>query len=99
MKQLSIAALAAVVLTAPVVVSAQVPSYMDFAKHAEIAEVSMSPDGKYVAMAVPTADGMETQLQIVPLDGSGLAQALRFGRQQHVTDIIWGCLLYTSRCV
>jgi len=90
MKQLSIAALAAVVLTAPVVVSAQVPSYMDFAKHAEIAEVSMSPDGKYVAMAVPTADGMETQLQIVPLDGSGLAQALRFGRQQHVTDIIWG---------
>lgn len=62
----------------------------DFSKRAEITEVSMSPDGKYVAMAVPTPDGMETQLQIVPLDGSGQAQALRFGRQHHVTDIVWG---------
>ncbi len=32
---------------------------------------------------------METQLQIVPLDGSKEVQALRFGRQQHVTDLIW----------
>ena len=69
---------------------AQAPTAQDFSRHAEVAEVSMSPDGKYVALAVPTADGMETQLQIVPLDGKGQAQALRFGRQHHVTDIIWG---------
>ncbi|MDQ3161053.1 MAG: prolyl oligopeptidase family serine peptidase [Pseudomonadota bacterium] len=49
----------------------------------------MSPDGKYVAMAVPSADGMETQLHIVPLDGTGKVQALRFGKQQHVSQIIW----------
>lgn len=70
--------------------NAQAPTAQDFSRHAEIAEVSMSPNGKYVAMAVPSADGMETQLQIVPLDGTGQVQALRFGRQHHVTDIIWG---------
>jgi dipeptidyl aminopeptidase/acylaminoacyl peptidase len=69
---------------------AQGMTAQDFSKRAEVTEVSMSPDGKYVAMAVPTPDGMETQLQIVPLDGSGQAQALRFGRQHHVTDIVWG---------
>ena len=40
-------------------------------------------------MTVPSADGMETQLQIVPLDGSGKAQALRFGSQMHVADVTW----------
>lgn len=62
---------------------------IDFARHAEVSEVSLSPDGKYVAMALPSADGMETQLNIVPLDGDGKVQALRFGRQNHVTDIVW----------
>ena len=74
---------------APAHASSQAPSYMDFSRHPAISEVSLSPDGKYVAMAVPTADGMETQLQIVPLQGGGGTTALRFGRQQHVTDIIW----------
>lgn len=88
MKYTATALLAAVVLSTPAL--AQKPSYMDFSKHAAIDEVSMSPDGKYVAMAVPSADGMETQLHIVPLEGGGGVQALRFGRQQHVTDIYWG---------
>ena len=69
--------------------AAQVPTAGDFSKHAEVNEVSLSPDGKYVAMAVPSADGMETQLQIVSLDGSGHSQTLRFARQQHVTRIVW----------
>ena len=68
---------------------AQAPTAQDFSRHSEIAEVSLSPDGKYVAMAVPSADGMETQLHIVPLDGAGKVQALRFGRQQHVAGIVW----------
>ena len=68
---------------------AQVPNHMDFAKHSEVNEVSLSPDGKYVAMAIPAADGMETQLHIVPLDGKGKVQALRFGRQYHVNNIVW----------
>jgi dipeptidyl aminopeptidase/acylaminoacyl peptidase len=60
-----------------------------FAKHGEISGIAMSPSGKHVAMAVPTADGLETQLQIVPLDGSGKVQVLRFGLQQHVATPIW----------
>lgn len=68
---------------------AQVPSAEDFARHAEISGVSLSPSGKYVALAVPSAKGSETQLQIVPLDGTGKTQTLRFGNQQHVSDIIW----------
>jgi dipeptidyl aminopeptidase/acylaminoacyl peptidase len=60
-----------------------------FAKHAEISDIALSPDGTRIAMAVPTAEGSETQLQIIPLDGSGGALALRFGKQQHVTDIYW----------
>lgn len=81
--------LAALALSAPPLADAQSPSYMDFSRHAAIDEVSLSPDGTHVAMAVPTDDGTETQLMIVPLDGNGGTQALRFGRQQHVTDIVW----------
>lgn len=89
MKLPVITALAALTLSLPQLAIAQTPGYMDFSKHPAIDEVSLSPDGKHIAMAVPTADGMETQLHIIPLDGSTGVQALRFGRQQHVTDIIW----------
>lgn len=68
---------------------AQVPTAEDFARHGEVSEVSLSPDGRHIAMAVPLPDGVETQLQIVPLDGTGRIQAMRFGRQNHVTDIVW----------
>lgn len=91
----SIMKLAAPLLTAvlacavPNIVPAQALGYMDFAKHAAIDQVAMSPDGKHIAMAVPSADGMETQLHIIPLDGGKDVQALRFGRQQHVGNIIW----------
>ena len=68
---------------------AQAPSAMDLSRHAEINQVALSPDGKYVAMTVPTADEKETQLQIVSLDGSGKTQTLRFGRLEHVSDIVW----------
>lgn len=68
---------------------AQSLSALDFSRHAEISDISMSPDGRHVALAAPSADGMETQLHVVPLDGSGKVQAMRFGRQQHVTGIVW----------
>lgn len=61
----------------------------DFARHGEITEVSLSPDGKRVAITAPKPGGMETQLQIVSLDGSGGAQILRFGLQNHVTHVLW----------
>ena len=68
---------------------AQIPSAQDFSRHSEVNEVSLSPSGRFVALAVPSADGTETQLHVVSLDGSGKTQALRFGRQQHVTGIVW----------
>jgi dipeptidyl aminopeptidase/acylaminoacyl peptidase len=89
MTHASSAALAALALLASTQAVAQAPSHLDFAKHSEVNEVRLSPDGKYVAMAIPSTDGMETQLHIVPLDGKGKVQALRFGRQQHVTNIVW----------
>lgn len=60
----------------------------DFAKRPEAWEVALSPTGNYAALAVPTADGMETQLQIVEL-ATGNTQVLRFARQQHVIDVVW----------
>ncbi|MGH8073391.1 MAG: alpha/beta hydrolase family protein [Lysobacter sp.] len=60
-----------------------------FARHSEITDIALSPDGTRIAMAVPVAEGSETQLQIIPLDESSGALALRFGKQQHVTDIYW----------
>lgn len=70
-------------------VHSQVPTAEDFARHNQVSEVSLSPDGRHIALAVPLPDGMETQLQVVSMDGSGQAQAMRFGRQNHVTDIMW----------
>lgn len=61
---------------------------LDFAKHPEVYEVALSPGGKHVAIAVPTPDGLETQLQIVDL-ASGSTQLLRFGKLEHVSDVIW----------
>lgn len=68
---------------------AQVPiSAEDFSRRPEAWEVSMSPTGMYVAIAVPTPDGMETQLRIVEL-ATGKTQVLRFGRQMNVSDVVW----------
>ena len=69
--------------------SAQQISIADFTKRAEVYEVSMSPSGNHVALTIPSADGLETQLQIVPLDGSGKTQSMRFGSQMHVADVTW----------
>lgn len=74
---------------ASVTVQAQMPSARDFARHAEVYEVALSPDGKHVAMTLPTEDNRETQLLIAPLDGNGQTQKLRFGNQEHVSDIVW----------
>ncbi len=68
---------------------AQTPSARDFARHAEVYEVALSPDGRHVAMTLPSADSRETQLLIAPLDESGQKQRLRFGNQEHVSNIVW----------
>lgn len=86
---LTATAATALALFIPTHARAQVPSAADFSRHPEVYEVALSPDGKHVALSVPTPDGMETVLHIVPLDGSGKTQVLRFGKQQHVTDIDW----------
>jgi dipeptidyl aminopeptidase/acylaminoacyl peptidase len=62
---------------------------MDFARHSAISEVSLSPSGDYVALAVPSGSGQDTELQIVRIDGSVPVQVLKFGNQEHVADVIW----------
>lgn len=69
--------------------NAQSLTAMDFARHSQISEASLSPDGRHIAIAVPLPDGIETQLQIIPLDGNGQAQGMRFGRHNHATNILW----------
>ena len=61
----------------------------DFAKRSEAWGATLSPSGEYAAIEVPTPDGLETQLQIVKLDGSGKTQVLRFGKMEHVSDVTW----------
>lgn len=60
----------------------------EFAKRPEAFDVALSPSGNQVAMAVPTADGTETRLEVVEL-ATGKSQVMRFGPQQHVSDIYW----------
>jgi len=83
------AVLAAFLLSASFQAAAQGIPAEDFARHPEVNSVTLSPGGDYVAIAAPSADGTETQLQVVKLDGSGETQVLRFGRQQHVSDVVW----------
>jgi dipeptidyl aminopeptidase/acylaminoacyl peptidase len=61
----------------------------DFAKYAELDEVALSPTGEYLALAVPTPDGKETNLQIVRLADNSTVKMLRFGQESHVVDITW----------
>jgi dipeptidyl aminopeptidase/acylaminoacyl peptidase len=68
--------------------AAQALSADDFSKRPEAWEVSLSPSGKYVAMAVPTPDGSETRLEVLDI-ATGKSQVLRFGPQMHVSDIVW----------
>lgn len=90
MKPFRLAKLPAVcVLMLPILVFAQTPSAHDFARHAEVYEVALSPDGKHVAMTLPTEDNRETQLLIAPLDGASQPQRLRFGKREHVSNIVW----------
>lgn len=86
MKRTYVAAVAALLFACHA--QAQTIPAEDFAKRPEAWEVAMSPSGTYVALAVPTPDGMETRLEVVDL-ATGKSQIMRFGRQQHVADIIW----------
>ncbi len=61
----------------------------DFARRLEAWGATLSPTGEYAALEVPTKEGLETQLQIVKLDGSGETKVLRFRRQQHVSNVVW----------
>lgn len=61
----------------------------DFSKRFDYSQVALSPDGKYLALAVPNEEETETKLQVFPLDGSREPKVLRFGNQQHVSDLIW----------
>jgi dipeptidyl aminopeptidase/acylaminoacyl peptidase len=69
--------------------AASAQSIEDFTRRPELQGATLSPTGEYVALEVPSPDGMETELQVVRLDGSGDTQVLRFGRQQHVSDVLW----------
>lgn len=82
------AAVLAATLAFSAAATAQRPSIEDFSKHSEISEAEISPTGEYVALAVPTADGTETQLRIIKTDGSSTA-AVRFGKNEHITDLVW----------
>lgn len=88
MKFAPTAALTAAALALALPAHAQRIAPEEFARRPEAWEVSLSPSGKYVALAVPTADGMETRLEVVDVT-TGKRQAMRFGPKQHVSDIVW----------
>ncbi|MEO7397393.1 MAG: alpha/beta fold hydrolase [Ilumatobacteraceae bacterium] len=86
MNKAHVAAIAAV-LFASYAQAQSIPAE-DFAKRPEAWEVSLSPSGNHVALAVPTADGMETRLEVLEL-ATGKSQIMRFGPRQQVADIVW----------
>lgn len=67
--------------------AAEIPA-MDFARQDEVFEVALAPDGKHLAIARPMPDGNETRLEIIEV-ATGKTQILRFGRLEHVSDIVW----------
>jgi len=81
------AALAAAILFA-LSAQAQPPSVEDFAKHPEITEAAISPTGEYIAFGALTADGHETHLKVMRLDGSE-AKDISIGKNQHIAGITW----------
>lgn len=86
MKRTHVAAVAALLFASHA--QAQTIPAEDFARRPEAWDVSLSPSGNQVALAVPTPDGSETRLEVVDL-ATGKSQVLRFGKQQHVSDIYW----------
>lgn len=87
-KRVLLRLLALPLLLAATSATAQTPSAEDFARRPSAWELSLSPSGQYIAMAVPTPDGMETRLEILDI-ATGKSQILRFGSQQHVSNITW----------
>ncbi len=82
--------LAAAILIAPITqAAAQTLPARDFARHAGTYSVSLSPAGNFVAVSTPNEDNTETTLHVIKLDGTGDTQILRFGKQQHVSDVMW----------
>lgn len=79
---------AALLLFASSTLQAQQLPIEAFTQRPEAWDVSMSPSGKYIALAVPSQDGLETTLEVTDL-ATGKSQIMRFGRQQHVSNIVW----------
>src|SRR5690348_16158930 len=78
----------ALALVAAPAIAQQIP-VEDFAKYAELDEVALSPTGEYLALALPTPDGKETNLQIVRLSDNKALKTLRFGQENHVMNVTW----------
>lgn len=87
MRRFMFTILAAMTILAPAAQAQSIPAE-EFTKRPEAWEVELSPSGEYIAFAVPSADGMETTLEVTRLS-TGKSQIMRFGRQQHVSDIYW----------
>lgn len=70
------------------VMAQQIP-VTDFARYSELDEVALSPTGEYLALAVPTANGKETNLHIIKLADGSVVKVMRFGQESHVRDVTW----------
>lgn len=75
-------------LSASPALAQQIP-ISDFARYPDLDEAALSPTGEYIALAVPTPDGKETQLQIIRLSDNKNVKTLRFGQESHVVDVTW----------
>lgn len=59
----------------------------DFARHAAYEQVRISPDGKYLAVAVPIEES--TGLAVLRVEDMKLTASLNMGHQEHVQDFWW----------
>ena len=64
------------------------PTIEDFSRHPEITEAAISPTGEYIAFGKLSADGRETHLNVMRMDGSD-AKDISIGKNQHIAGIVW----------
>lgn len=73
------------VLAAPL--AAVPPPVADFARPAEFGTVKLSPDGRYLAVTVPTED--RTGLAVLDVEKLQVKGVMNFRDQEHVSDFWW----------
>ena len=83
----SLSRLLLLVLLFPLLAMAREVPIQDFFKDPEFTAISLSPDGKHMAVSVPQAD--RTVLAVLRVEDQGLVGKWDFGADRHFRQVTW----------